>query len=97
MDVNGIELPLAVRHVSGGGHPEIIVASGGSPSLGGWLQAFDVSGGSFRKVAYINGRYFRVTATTAGRPAVIAARWMEEDQGKIYNWNGREFEATEKH
>jgi hypothetical protein len=92
VEVDGVITPLAVRDVTGDGHPEIIVASGGSPSLGGWLQAFDVRATVFRRVAYINGRYFRVQGGVTREPHVITARWMEEDEPTSYRWNGQEFE-----
>lgn len=86
-------LPLVVQDITGDGQPEIVLAPGPSASLGGWLEAYDVDGKHFRRVAHINGRYFRFRSRVGDRPFLITSRWMEEDDENLYKWNGTEFQS----
>jgi hypothetical protein len=86
--------PLVVRDITGDGQPEIVLAPGPSASLGGWLEAYDVDRTHFRRVAHINGRYFRLRSRAPDKPLSITTRWMEEDEEVVYKWNGTEFQSV---
>lgn len=91
--VNGIAVPLVMQDVTGDGRPEIIVASGGGASVGGQLQVFDTDGRSISKMMEAGGHFFSVQSEENRKPALLKARWKDENETTVYHWNGREFES----
>lgn len=92
IESNGEILPLVAQDVTGDGLPEIIAASGGGASIGGWLEVFRVTGTSYYKLAHVSGHFFSLRRTRTGGPSEISARSRYEDHARVYRWNGERFE-----
>jgi hypothetical protein len=96
VSINGLRTHLAVRDVTGDGRPEIIVVPATGASVGGWLEVYSFEGSSLRELTRIGGHFFAVRAEGPGIPSVIEARWKDEDEVRVYRWNGVEFEEKAK-
>lgn len=88
--VDGTDLPLSVRDMTGDGRPEIIVASGIGASLGGELQVFEVEGSSLKRALNIGGNIFQVHKRP-GRTSVVTAQSRYSPEAVSYGWDGQRF------
>jgi hypothetical protein len=88
--VDGADLPVAVRDVTGDGRPEIIVASGVGASLGGELQVFKVEGTALNRALNAGGNIFQVHKRP-GQPSVVTAQSRYSPEAVSYRWDGQRF------
>jgi hypothetical protein len=95
IEIGGVRVPLAAQDVTGDGRPEILVASGVGALLGGELQLYAVERDSLRRIGDISGHSFYLRDKDANRVEILA-RWMEEPQVTIYEWDGHDFKAVSK-
>jgi len=96
IDLNGATAPITVQDVTGDKRPEILVATGIGASLGGTLQVYTVEGLSLRQIGSIAGHSFYVRRQSDGNSYKIFARWRDESEVTVYEWNGHSFEQTGK-
>lgn len=88
--VDGTDLPLAVRDLTGDGRPEIIVASGIGASIGGEIQVFKVEGTALKRTLNVGGHIFQVHKRP-GQPSVVTARSRYRPEAVSYRWDGQRF------
>jgi hypothetical protein len=92
--IEGLGGPFAIRTVTGKSRPEVVVVSGVGASVGGNLQIFSYDRSGLTEVSRIGGHFFRVRSSGKGKPAVITARWKDDEDSRVYELKGDKFQET---
>lgn len=91
---DSLDVPFAVRDVTGDSVPEILITSSQGASIGAQLQVFSFDGQSLQEIASIDGNDIRLIDRGFGRPAIIKAYRKDDSKEHRFEWKGSKFEEA---
>lgn len=89
-----LDVPFAVRDITGDGIPKILVTSSQGASLGAELEVFTFNGQSLQPIGSVAGNVIRLIDRGAGRSATITAQWKGDSNAHFFEWKGGKFEEV---